>query len=108
MGSRQRSGEKVAHRKLIATMHEDAKRFSRARAERALRAGVDPTAMDSKGKGLFTAHPNYHIRALAWRKMGMPLPEDEQVRADFLKSIHVKEVEFAKEKQEELEAALTQ
>lgn len=93
MGQRNRHGQKViAHTKkvkMVAAMKE----FTRMDAEKALANGADPaeqvTNKDGKKAGRFTEHPNYHVRAKAWRKMGMPLPEDEKEREKFLASIHV-------------------
>lgn len=59
------------------------KKYTRAQAEKALSRGESPEK--------FTKHPNYHIRAKAWRKMGMPLPENAEERSKFLADIHVKE-----------------
>lgn len=106
MGTRHRGGEKTKKKVLIKKLKENDKLFSRRKAENALRNGADPTTLDDKGKGLFTEHQNYHIRRLAFMKMGMPMPEDEKVRADFLIDIHVKETVFAQEKEQELTVAL--
>lgn len=62
------------------------KLYTRMQAIRLLAAGADPEP--------FAKHGNYHVRALAWRKMGKPLPEDAGERAKFLASIHVKEPEL--------------
>lgn len=68
---------------------------TRARAERELSAGADPTVTfrDDKGavRGRYKDHPNYHVRRKAWMKLGQPLPEDAEERAKFLASIKVKE-----------------
>lgn len=110
MGTRKRGGESVKYKKLQSTIKENNRRFSRAKAERQLRNGADPntTVKDAKGQEhkIFVEHTNYHVRRLAFMKMGMPLPEDEQVRADLLKSLHIKEATFAQEKEAELTAAL--
>ena len=60
-----------------------AKVYTRAQAEKALARGADPSQ--------FMSHKNYHVKALAWKKMGRPLPEDATERAKFLASIHVQE-----------------
>jgi hypothetical protein len=110
MGTRNRSAEKKIHQKLLSTLKANKRNFSRRKAENLLRAGADPNTKvkDDKGQeqGLFTDHQNYHVRRLAFMKMGMPMPEDEKVRADLLKSLHVKEATFAQEKEQELTAAL--
>ena len=59
------------------------KKYTRMQAERALTAGMDPE--------MFVKHPNYHVKKKAWKKMGMPLPDDAGERVKFLASIHVKE-----------------
>jgi hypothetical protein len=57
--------------------------LTRAQAEKALTAGANPEN--------FVKHPNYHVRAKAWRKSGSPLPDNAEERSKFLASIHVKE-----------------
>ena len=57
--------------------------YTRMQAIRALAAGADPEP--------FAKHGNYHVRNLAWKKMGKPLPDDPAEQAKFLASIHVKE-----------------
>lgn len=59
------------------------KKYTRAQAERALTAGVNPEQ--------FMKHSNYHVRNKAWKLMGKPLPEDTDEASKFLASIHVKE-----------------
>jgi hypothetical protein len=86
--SKRDSGEKPAKVKYE-------KFYSRARAERELSAGADPTRTFENEKGVtvghFTNHPNYHVRKKAWMKMGQPLPEDPAERAKFLASLKIKE-----------------
>lgn len=69
--------------------------YTRAKSEKLLAAGADPTVTfrDDKGatRGRYTDHPNYHVRRKAWMKMGQPLPEDPTERAKFLASLHLKE-----------------
>lgn len=93
MGQRKRNGQN----KLKVKRHHDVisanKKFTRKHAESALSRGADPAEMverDGKVVGRFTDHANYHVRAKAWRKMGMPLPEGADEKAKFLASIHVK------------------
>jgi hypothetical protein len=57
--------------------------WTRKQAEAALSQGSEPEQ--------FVKHHNYHVRAKAWRKMGMPLPEDQEERTKFLASLHIKE-----------------
>lgn len=85
MGVRNRSAQKKQRQLAIKKLHEDHKRFSRRKAEHALVKGADPS------EERFAKHKNYHVRALAWKKMGKPLPEDATERAKFLAGIHVKE-----------------
>lgn len=89
MGQRRRNGAN----KLKIKRHHDVlsanKKFTRKHAEKALARGADPS------ETRFTGHANYHVRAKAWRKMGMPLPEGAEERTKFLASIHVKLPEAA-------------
>jgi len=52
------------------------KKYTRAQAERALSAGMDPEP--------FTKHANYHVRRKAWTLMGKPLPEGLEEQNKFL------------------------
>ena len=52
------------------------KKYTRAQAEKALSAGVDPEK--------FVDHKNYHVRNKAWKKMGKPLPEGADAQNAFL------------------------
>ena len=45
------------------------KKYTRAQAEKAISAGVDPA--------LFVGHGNYHVRVKAWCRMGKPTPENQ-------------------------------
>lgn len=76
-----------------------AKVYTRAQAERAIVSGAvppehfldmsDPLAMpDPKNPGRTSNHQNYHVRRLAWKKLGCP--EYAADHAKFLKSLHVK------------------
>lgn len=86
-------GKKDSGEKPNKVRHE--KFYSRAKSERMLSAGADPTATfrDDKGnmRGRYTDHPNYHVRRKAWMKMGQPLPEDQAERAKFLAGLKIKE-----------------
>lgn len=86
-------GKSDSGEKRVKVRHD--KFYSRARSERMLSAGADPTATfrDDKGatRGRYTDHPNYHVRRKAWMKMGQPLPEDAGERAKFLASLKIKE-----------------
>lgn len=87
MGQRNRHGENTIRRANKLKLVDAIKKLehgTRAKAERALAKGADPNAER------FLKHQNYHVRAKAWRKMGMPLPEDAAEREKFLQSIHVK------------------
>lgn len=59
------------------------KTYTRMQAERLISKGFDPSQ--------FVSHPNYHVRARAWTKMGKPLHSDPAERTKFLASIKVKE-----------------
>lgn len=82
MGQRNRHGEKTIARAAKLKMAEAMKKFTRATALKELALGADPS------EDRFTKHANYHVRARAWRKMGMPLPDDPVEVEKFLKSIH--------------------
>lgn len=82
MGQRNRHGEKTVARSKKLKLAEAMKKFTRAEAEKALAKGADPS------EKRFVQHENYHVRAKAWRKMGMPLPDDVSEQEKFLKSIH--------------------
>ena len=86
-------GKKDPGQRPAKVRHE--KFYTRAKSERLLAEGADPTVTfrDDKGatRGRYTDHPNYHVRRKAWMKMGQPLPEDPAERAKFLASIKVKE-----------------
>lgn len=84
MGQRRRNGQNKLKVKRHHTVISDNKKFTRKHAESAMARGADPS--DDR----FTKHANYHVRAKAWRKMGMPLPEDTEEQARFLATIHVK------------------
>jgi hypothetical protein len=79
MGNRRRAGESVAAKKLQSELRANDNRFSRARAERALRNGADPatTYTDDKGAehGLFTEHQNKHVKALAQKLIAKSAPQ---------------------------------
>lgn len=86
-------GKKDPGERPAKVRHE--KFYTRAKSERKLSEGADPTATfrDDKGavRGRYTDHPNYHVRRKAWMKMGQPLPEDAAERAKFLASLKIKE-----------------
>jgi hypothetical protein len=86
-------GKKDPGQKPAKVRHD--KFHTRARSERDLSAGADPTVTfrDDKGatRGRYTDHPNYHVRRKAWMKMGQPLPEDPAERAKFLAGLKIKE-----------------
>ena len=69
--------------------------YTRAKSIRLLRDGANPveTFFDEKNteRGRYLNHPNYHVRAYCWSRMGRPLPENADERAKFLASIRVKE-----------------
>lgn len=84
MGQRRRNGQNKLKLKRHSDVVSANKKFTRMHAEKALARGADPS------EARFTGHANYHVRAKAWRKMGMPLPEDAGERVKFLETIHVK------------------
>jgi hypothetical protein len=53
--------------------------ITRARAEKLLSEGADPTN--------FAKHGNYHVRRKAWQLMGRPLPEDMGEQNKFLATL---------------------
>ena len=83
------------------------KQYTRMQAERAIAAGeaqperfidmTDPFKKgDAKAQGgaVVTAnHGNYHVRAKAWRKLGMPIPEEwsAEDKQKFFDSIHYRQ-----------------
>jgi len=87
--------DKPRKQKKTTQQKRDEKFYSRAKSEKLLAQGADPTTVfrDEKGteRGRYTQHSNYHVRALAWKKMGKPLPDDAEERSKFLASIKVKE-----------------
>lgn len=52
---------------------------SRARAEKLLSGGADPST--------FVKHANCHVRRKAWEKMGRPLPENKDEQNKFLATL---------------------
>lgn len=59
----------------------EARQMTRARAERAISGGADPTP--------FLGHGNYHVRRKAWVKLGRPMPIDKAERAALATSLKV-------------------
>jgi hypothetical protein len=69
---------------IMVTNNSRKKLFTRAKAEALLASGANPN------EDRFVKHENYHVRQKAWKKAGMPLPENEDERAKFLSTIHIK------------------
>ena len=80
------------------------KQYTRMQAERAISSGTvapekfldmkDPLKKpDPKQPGSTSNHANYHVRAKAWKKMGMPIPDGwlKSDREKFFESIHYRE-----------------
>lgn len=56
--------------------------YTRAAAEKQLARGADANQ--------FIKHANYHVRAKAWKKLGMPEMGSAEDHAKFLAGIHFK------------------
>ncbi len=89
------------NREEVVVKAKPAKAYTRAQAERALSSGAVPPERflnmsdphqrpDSKDPGASKNHGNYHVRAKAWRLMGMTIPEGWTTEDEekFYASIH--------------------
>lgn len=89
------SNDKPRKAKKTAKQRRDERFYSRSKSERLLVAGADPTETfrDEKNaeRRRYQDHPNVHVRKLAWKKMGCPLPSEPEERAKFLASIRTKD-----------------
>lgn len=65
-------------------MSQDMMKLTRARAEKLLSVGADPTA--------FLKHANYHVRRKAWVKLGRQIPDDYKGQCELAEGIHDKRV----------------
>jgi hypothetical protein len=94
MGVRNRNGQRKVHQTLVQKIHIANRAFTRAKAERALAQGMDPTTTEKDDSGkerpIFLEHANYHVRAKAFRKMGSPYPENAAECAKLCASLHIK------------------
>ena len=89
--SKEKRSRKIKHDKF----------FTRAKSEKMLAAGADPTAtfINDKGNklGRYTDHPNFHVRNKAWKKMGSLFPTDVEECAKLCKSLRIKDPNAVKE-----------